>query len=116
MLVRTKNENDSCNRTLWVEIDTATLYGTAGTNGMKCQFRVTCCSDENEDLLPTASIGDRLSLDLEKCFVSIMTIQKDEIRIVLDIPVNGEWCLFEIYGRTCDYNDYDIDTDRWEQL
>ena len=112
---KTRPEDDSCNKTLWLEVDAQTLLATVSSNGIGCSFRITCCRDENEELVPTAKLGDCLSKIIESCFISILTISKDEVRVVLDMPIDGAWGLFEVYGRTLDFDDYNVDTDRWEK-
>jgi hypothetical protein len=32
------------------------------------------------------------------------------------MPIDGAWGLFEVYGRTLDFDDYNVDTDRWEEI
>jgi len=114
MVRRTRVEDSSSNKTLWLEIDEETLIGNVNSQGMGCRFRVTCCRDENEDLVATAKLGEHLGRIIESCFISILTIKKNEVRIILDVPMDGAWGLFEIFGRTLDHNDYAVDTDRWE--
>jgi hypothetical protein len=112
-MLRTRPEDSSSNQSLWLEIDEKALTGTIGTNGSKCRFHITFCRDEEEEIVPTATLGDLLARIIPSFFISIVTINKDEVRIVQDMPLSGAWTLFEVFRLTCDQNDYSVDTDRW---
>ena len=44
-------------------------------------------------------------------------MDKDEIRVLLDVPIIHGWSLFEVFGRALDKNaNHSIDIDRWTPM
>jgi hypothetical protein len=113
--MRTRVENVSRNRSLGLQqVNTVKLTAVAHTDGgMVYPFRITCCLDEHENIVPTSDLPSILHKHIPVSFVSIMTIEDDEVRVVLDIPLcDGHWGLFEVFGRMAD-GGHRVDTDRW---
>ena len=116
-MLKTRPEDDSVNRTLKLEIDPDTLLGTVHAAGCVCAFKITACSDENDELVPEDCLSQRLSAVVNASFVSIVTMDKDEIRVLLDVPIIHGWGLFEVFGRALDKNaNHSLDMDRWTPM
>jgi hypothetical protein len=103
-MLKTRPEDDSVNRTLKLEIDPDTLLGTVHAADCVCAFKITACSDENDELVPEDCLSQRLSAVVNASFVSIVTMDKDAIRVLLDVPIIHGWSLFEVFGRALDKN------------
>ena len=113
-MLKTRPEDDSVNRTLKLEIDPDTLLGTVHAADCVCAFKITACSDENDELVPEDCLSQRLSAVVNASFVSIVTMDKDEIRVLLDVPIIHGWGLFEVFGRALDKNaNHSLDIDAW---
>ena len=124
MLVCTKPEDESDNRTLALHVDPDTLLGTIHANDNEHHtFHISHCIDENEERVPHNQISHVLKAGIPSSYVSIITSQDLEVRVVLDFALDppphyhsGCWGLFEIFGKLEDTpmnRTVSIDTDRW---
>ena len=115
-MLRTKPEDSSENRTLALSFNPHTLAAQISVNGRDHAFHLSHCIDENEERVPRSQTPMVLAACLPSSYVSIITAEDLEVRVVLDFALIHGWSLFEVFGKmedTAENRKVRIDMDRW---
>ena len=132
------SDAETKNTTLFLKCRPDTLGAVAMVNGLRFNFTITKCCDENENdvyppSLPPAHPSPGVVLSEEeptwframlssvvpRSYVCIMLIEGRNVRVVLDVVIDrltDRWAQFEVYGTLCGGampKPFTVDIDRW---